>query len=1532
MANKIYTLAIQADTTRVEQALQRLQNELNKASKDASFSPNVDYSNAINELKQIVSQMQAELNKLRLDKINTHVIDTKPIDSLLASFTKINKEIETLDDKLKHLNFSAALSDMNSSLEQLRTTYHDIQKLFGVQKSVKIDKDTQKQIQQYQKLLDLNRQIQDNDLEDKLNSPLSKYKNTEINEIIADYNTALKGYNNVANKIQEIRTNYNKAVKAQNNEDIKKYAFEMSNAYSELFKKAQDLNGVIASLDEIYFKSGQETPEKYLNVQDKVTEQIENLKKTLPSLLNQIQNVFNSQNIDINNLLDAGIKGKNGKLKIPVSIELTHKSKDLTDEVNRLLDNVRTNVKPIEVGIQFVSKYRSKAIIQKELSNPSVLEENLQKTADSEIYFEIRSNIKMVSKEINDELQGIKSILKDTKLTLPTIELAPSWKEFKTELSEVKTLLDEVKKGMVLEVKQPKETTAKKTSKTKETQTKKTNKEFVESLSKPVSVVENNIQNTAEIAKKGATDVTTTVADLDKMSISFMKSLNAMYKAMEPLLTKLTTSVRKDITNSMKEISNSFLVISNNSVESINKIITAIQQLATTMRVAFNLPSNEELDSQWKSIEEKYNKMASSDGNIDGRKKATKELYSSFIDDINNYQSKGGTKTITELTNNVKTIDKIKHSLNDMQINKASVDNVALLTQAVNRLSESLKKFENISDLFETSLTTINSSTQEMDESLKTWGESLKSIKTIFENLTTSIDQFSEKVGNIDLAKGITEKDLALGISDSRSKMKTSIYNLGKLDESVVGTPKIDAFENEALKIKTEFTQIQAKIDEIHNKSLDMITTDDLSDLSHYNKLLEQLLQKYKALINNNDFNIHNNKGTVIQQNMQNLDDAVLKQTIEQLALNKAGEGGVISKAFSISSADVSGIRVLTGEIRSATGEITTLRYEVDTTLGTLRQFSTVKMDDVLKKDTSKAQETMKKRISNIRDIIETLKTIDGDGKIGSFTTLLNELEQRVNSIENTNKQNLKVDVISEEELAQMQTANGELANIEKQVKKLGSDTSFDKVNRKGTLLGEGLFGGNVEEVLKYVDQIAGKQGKITKAFTVSNIDGSGFVTLRGQVESLDGRLTDLIYTYDQYNDVLRFNSNISRQSVSGFEAVTTGLGKITNIVKEYFTAYRIVNAGERIVRSGITQVKSLDDAFTEMKKVSDESVQTLKQFSKESFGIARTISSTGLEIQQSSANWIKLGYSIKEAGELARNSALYANVGDMNIETATEHVLSSVKAFKDEFSSEVEASAAVVDRFNEIGNNYAISSADLGSSLERSGAALVAAGNNLNQALGLTTAANLIQQDADTVGNALKVISLRTRGAKTELEEMGEDTTDLADSTSKLRDEMLALTGVDILKNGGSEFKSTYEMFDELSQVWDKLSDLSRANVLEKIAGKTRASIAAGLIENFNVARDVVKSAENASGSAMRENQAYAESISGHLDQLKNKWQEVWANAVNRDVINFVLDLGTALLGLVDTLGLLPTLLGGLSFAGLSNGGGRDKELSLCK
>ena len=73
---------------------------------------------------------------------------------------------------------------------------------------------------------------------------------------------------------------------------------------------------------------------------------------------------------------------------------------------------------------------------------------------------------------------------------------------------------------------------------------------------------------------------------------------------------------------------------------------------------------------------------------------------------------------------------------------------------------------------------------------------------------------------------------------------------------------------------------------------------------------------------------------------------------------------------------------------------------------------------------------------------------------------------------------------------------------------------------------------------------------------------------------------------------------------------------------------------------------------------------------------------------------------------------------------------------------------------------------------------------------------------------------------AKTEIEEMGEDTAGMAESTSKLREQILALTnvdgkgGFDIMTADGKAFKSTYQILQGIAKVWKDISDIDQANI----------------------------------------------------------------------------------------------------------------------
>lgn len=187
--------------------------------------------------------------------------------------------------------------------------------------------------------------------------------------------------------------------------------------------------------------------------------------------------------------------------------------------------------------------------------------------------------------------------------------------------------------------------------------------------------------------------------------------------------------------------------------------------------------------------------------------------------------------------------------------------------------------------------------------------------------------------------------------------------------------------------------------------------------------------------------------------------------------------------------------------------------------------------------------------------------------------------------------------------------------------------------------------------------------------------------------------------------------------------------------------------------------------------------------------------------------------------------------------------------------------------------------------------------------------AGNTILQDPESVGNALKVVSMRIRGVKSEIEAAGEETDGLVTNTAKLQADIKGLAGVDILKDDGS-FKDTYTILYELGEVYSQLDDLSQASLLEKIAGKTRGSAVAAILQNYELLEEAYNDALNSQGSAWAENEKYLSSIQGRIDLFINALQTMWSTEIDSGVVKFFVDLGTSLVKLVDNLGLINSLV----------------------
>lgn len=518
-------------------------------------------------------------------------------------------------------------------------------------------------------------------------------------------------------------------------------------------------------------------------------------------------------------------------------------------------------------------------------------------------------------------------------------------------------------------------------------------------------------------------------------------------------------------------------------------------------------------------------------------------------------------------------------------------------------------------------------------------------------------------------------------------------------------------------------------------------------------------------------------------------------------------------------------------------------------------------------------------------------KYLYGEDGTGKTSGKLKELRDQLASIENTTPGKAIQDFDKK-----CKTIDTTIDSTSQHLKELGFD--FRDLNQANVDMTK--FKSVYERATKLEDSIANKS---KYSWLIDSLNG-----IKASAAGCEGDVTDL-------------SARLSNLEVEASRcgATTETLGqKLSRLFKEHFQT-AIAMAGVAMVKQGLREVYDnvleLDTAVTELKKVSKMTGDEMNEYLDRTATNARELGANISDLVSSTADWKRLGYTDKDSEELARVSALMANVGDQidNATTASSYLISTMQGF----GLVADDAERLLDCMNQIANTEPVSMNDLGIIMQKSSAAMSAAGNTYQETLSLAAAVNGVLQDSESSGTYLKTLSMYLRASKTDAENAGIATDGMASSVSELRSELKQLAGVDIMKDDNT-FKSTYQIMKELSEVWKDLSDTTQANITELIAGKRGGQSTSALLNNFSVAEDAMKQALNSSGSAMRENQTYMDSLQAKLNQLDSAFQKFSTDLMKSDIPKFFVSLATVFVDGADSAvkfaGALPTLTAAIS------------------
>lgn len=761
-------------------------------------------------------------------------------------------------------------------------------------------------------------------------------------------------------------------------------------------------------------------------------------------------------------------------------------------------------------------------------------------------------------------------------------------------------------------------------------------------------------------------------------------------------------------------------------------------------------------------------------------------------------------------------------------------------------------------------------------------------------NVAKLLSDMKQVQDRLDTVEG---KEYKIKLNVDEKKLSSVISNLEKmLDSLSKGTGDFKQFENLSKELSNIVSEVQSlskafgKVDDSGAKTL-------LSSIQNIDKSLSELSQNILN-VNKNMSNMGGNTGGAVKQ-VENISNAY--QDAAKEAEKLADAQSKIGQKTNISSASTESV---TNSIKEENNVLEQNTQKVKENTRAKEQNANINLNKYDKRLDSyngkvdKYQATIDRFNDGgwtSKTYLENVQAVKNAVK--EYETLLNELKGKDASL------------VTSDDISK-------LDEYEKKIK----DTIATVTNMSASEKGYNFVSGQKE--LDKIHKLLNENSKMSteakakiKAYYAEIESGNPSM-------SLDKIHGEILKIYNAEVEAGRAGRTLwDTLKNSGFHQIAAQMAGMVGV-------YDVINLG----KEGFNVVRELNTALTEMRKVSDETVQNLKDYQATTFDTADAVGTTAKQIQNSTADWMRLGESMNQAAESAKDANVLLNVSEFEgIDEATESLVSMSQAYKDLDKMDI------IDVLNNIGNNYSISTDGLATALKDSASALVTANNDLNEAVSLTTAGNAITQDPSKVGAGLRTISLRlvgTEEAKQELSDLGEETDGMITTVSKLRDTIMDATkaassdgkGFDILDSNGN-YKSTYEIMQGLADLYDNIvkkdKELGTNNLnllLETIAGKNRANIAASILQNGDMLRSVYEDAQNSEGSAEKELNSSLDSIDGKMAQLENRAQEFWFKVIDSETIKNGIDLLSTLLkgatDFVDTVGLLPTILTGVAAA----------------
>lgn len=851
--------------------------------------------------------------------------------------------------------------------------------------------------------------------------------------------------------------------------------------------------------------------------------------------------------------------------------------------------------------------------------------------------------------------------------------------------------------------------------------------------------------------------------------------------------------------------------------------------------------------------------------------------------------------------------------------------------------------------------------------------EKFKAEAKDFPQITQTIKDLDKAITNVGDASSLNAFNDQLRVARSelaKIKSETSTVNRNeKVGINISGlqskiadlqriSPEINKFETEINGVKVTVQSLLADLSKINTqsdfsvvnskwkaftdaaKSAGIAVTDVGNSLSQSAKessrLLKELEKSYQSIKN-----LQIRKSTLDPI----ADSSKIAKLNEEIAKEKNNYNNVFRSASANGNFDISAWKEIKSAIDSATkskieynnaGKIDYLNGQKNNLSNTLSTLKSSLIENGLYTD------ELKQKIETLESL---LVNISNKGDLSAFKTNLKSIESEIGTLSQINKIQLSFETGGYESKVETLIARTQQwtdVNGNARISTTALSTALNNLGDASKALSNNNTVENQKALIAAEKELDTQIKKVTNSIRTMNTDlakDSAVASLHNRVQDFIGKNGKAVkYFGAELNKILNETAQGAEVSKTKLAQLEQSFGNIGvaarnagKLGKTFFQTLRegmssfsywtsstfLVMKTIQSIKGGLGTVKALDTALVDLKKTTTMTNSELDNFYYSSNKVAKQMGVTTEEIINQASAWSRLGYGSAEAAtKMAKLSSQFALISPgMDVDKATSGLVSIMKAYDISVDDVLEK---IESKVNIIGNNLALSNDNIVSMLQDSVSAMAEGRNTLEQTIALESAAYEIVQD-NSVGNGFKTVSLRLRG-------LNEETQELDDSLKTIKGDLYDLTGVSVMEDADT-YKSTYQILKEISEVWNSLTDKTRAEALELMFGKLRSNVGAAVLKNFSAAERAMNLMADSAGSADRELEVVTQSLDFKLNRLSETSTSVAQNLFKRDDMKTVVDGFTSVMNVIDSLtsklGLFGSIgLGAGLFAGWKNVG----------